>query len=214
MLIISLSFWILFFILRADNARDERHALVSKNTCTAGSEARQLRKKPIQVGQLTLSDNSSVISAGKRSILESNCNKKNLPIFRKLDHKKALDWKVETTVPNVSGSFEVDYKETDENVPERRNVEKNRLSKPETKRLLFVRNSDDKMHRSGGTKSESRVVPCQEKSPETTVAVNNFNDFSRNHKECDDLVLIRHQLVQIEKQQSSLLDLLQVCVRG
>ncbi|KAG7954706.1 hypothetical protein I3843_11G033200 [Carya illinoinensis] len=191
-----------------DNASDGRHALGS-NPCAAGSEARQLRKKPILAGQLTPSDSSSAISARKGSILESNGNKTNPPIFRKLDHKKALDWKVEITVPNVSGSFEVDYKETDENVPERRNVETNRLSKAETKRLLFSKNSDDKMHKFGGSKSESRVVPCQEEIPESTVVVSNVSDFPRNQKECEDLALIRNQLVQIEKQQSSLLDLLQ-----
>lgn len=212
MLSISFSFWILFFIVRTDNASDGRHALGS-NPCAAGSEARQLRKKPILAGQLTPSDSSSAISARKRSILESNGNKTNPPILRKLDHKKALDWKVEITVPNVSGSFEVDYKETDENVPERRNVETDRLSKAETKRLLFSKNSDDKMHKFGGSKSESRVVPCQEEIPESTVVVSNVSDFPRNQKECEDLALIRNQLVQIEKQQSSLLDLLQVCVR-
>jgi hypothetical protein len=35
-------------------------------------------------------------------------------------------------------------------------------------------------------------------------------DFYENHKDYEDLSLIREQLIQIENQQSSLLDLLQV----
>ncbi|KAG6587499.1 TORTIFOLIA1-like protein 3, partial [Cucurbita argyrosperma subsp. sororia] len=59
-------------------------------------------------------------------------------------------------------------------------------------------------------RSGSRVVPCPEEGPESTVvASNTTDDLHRNHKDSEELHLIRNQLNQIEKQQSSLLDILQ-----
>lgn len=193
-----------------ENASDERHPPGSKNSFPAGSKAPQLRKNPNLTSRLTPTDRSSATGARKRSPLQSNDKKIDPQIFRKLDCKRSSDWKVEIAVPNVSGPSEVDYGERDENVPEGRNTEKNRLSKPETKRSLFSKNSDDKLHKFGGYKNGSRVVPCHEEIPESTVA-SNVTDFHGNRKESEDLSLIRNQLFQIEKQQSSLLDLLQVC---
>ncbi|XP_059442766.1 TORTIFOLIA1-like protein 3 isoform X2 [Corylus avellana] len=193
-----------------ENASDGRHPPTgSKNSCIAGSKAPQLRKNPILTSRLTPTDQSSATGARKRSPLQSNNKKIEHPIFRKLDCKRSSDWKVEIAVPNVSGPSEADYRERDENVPESRNTEKNRLSKPETKRSLFSKNSDDKMHKFGGYKNGSRVVPCHEETPESPVVVSNVIDFRGNRKESEDLSLIRNQLFQIEKQQSSLLDLLQ-----
>ncbi|XP_062169334.1 TORTIFOLIA1-like protein 3 isoform X2 [Alnus glutinosa] len=191
-----------------ENASDGRHPPGSKNSFPAGSKAPQLRKNPILTSRLTPTDRSSATCARKRSPLQSNDKKIDPLIFRKLDCKRSSDWKVEIAVPNVSGPLEVDYRERDENVPEGRNTEKNRLTKPETKRSLFSKNSDDKLHKFGGNKNGSRVVPCHEEIPESTVA-GNVTDFHGNRKESEDLSLIRNQLFQIEKQQSSLLDLLQ-----
>lgn len=186
-----------------ENACDGCYPSRSKNSCTPGSEAPQLRKKLIPTSGSTPADSSAATTARKRSPLKSTDRKTSPAIFRKLDRKKGSDWKVEISVAND--------REGDENVPEGRNIEKNRLSKPETKRVLFGKNSDDKMQKFGGYKTGSRVVPClEEMSPEPTVVVSNATeDLHRNHKESEDLSLIRNQLVQIEKQQSSLLDLLQ-----
>src|SRR5262249_26096982 len=68
----------------------------------------------------------------------------------------------------------------------------------------------------GGLKSGSRVVPflededCYNKDVEVS---NPIDDFSENHKDDEDLSLIREQLLQIENQQSNLLDLLQVNIK-
>ena len=154
-------------------------------------------------------DSSYATTARKRSPLKTNEKKVNSAMFRKLDKKKPSNWNVEIAVPNgafETGILEDDHKERDGS------DEKTKLSKPETKRALFYKSSDDKGHRFGGFRSGSRVAPCQEESKDSTVVVSNATaDIHKNHSESEDLSLIRNQLVQIEKQQSSLLDLLQVC---
>lgn len=159
-------------------------------------------------------DSSYANTAWKRSPLKSSEKKANSAMFRKLDKKKPVNWNIEIAVPNGAseiGVLEDDHKERDVNVQDKRVDEKPKLSKPETKRALFYKNSDEKGHRFGGFRSGSRVVPCQEESKDSTVVVSNATpDIHKNHPECEDLSLIRNQLVQIEKQQSSLLDLLQV----
>ena len=190
-----------------ENGGDGCYPSGSKNSRSAAFETPQFRKRPVVTSRLTPADSSSATTARKRSPLKGNDKKPNSALFRKLGNKKPSDWKVEIAVSNASGAFEVDCKERNENIPEGRNFEKNKLTKPETKRALFSKNVD-------GYKNGSRVAPCQEESPASTVVVSNnvTEDLRKNHKESEDLSLIRNQLVQIENQQSSLLDLLQVRV--
>nr|POE83842.1 tortifolia1-like protein 3 [Quercus suber] len=187
-----------------ENGGDGCYPSGYKNSRGAAFETPQLRKRPAVTSRLTPADSSSATTARKRSPLKSNDKKPNSALFRKLGNKKPSDWKVEIAVSNASGAFEVDCKERNENIPEGRSFEKNKLTKPETKRALFSKNVD-------GYKNASRVAPCQEESPASTVVVSNnvTEDLRKNHKESEDLSLIRNQLVQIENQQSSLLDLLQ-----
>lgn len=192
-----------------ENAGDERYTPGSKNFRAADSKTPQLRRNPILTSRLSPADRSSAATARKRSPLQSNDKKTDSPIFRKLGCKRPSDWKVEIAGSNVAGSLEADYRDRDENIPEGRNTENCKLSKPETKRSLFSKNSDDRMQKFGAHKNGSRVVPCLGEDPASSVVVSNVPDFHGNHKECEDLSLIRNQLVQIEKQQSSLLDLLQ-----
>ncbi|PON86101.1 Coatomer beta subunit [Trema orientale] len=198
-----------------ENASDGRYPPGgSRNFGGAGSEAPQLRKRPVLPTRSTPPDSSYATTARKRSPLKSNERRANSAMFRKLDKKKPLNWNVEIAVPNGASEIRVvedDHKERDENVPDKKGNEKtNKLSKPETKRALFYKSSDEKGHRFGGFRSGSRVAPCQEESKDSTVVVSNATaDIHKNHTECEDLSLIRNQLVQIEKQQSSLLDLLQ-----
>ncbi|KAF2311392.1 hypothetical protein GH714_022236 [Hevea brasiliensis] len=132
---------------------------------------------------------------------DKSAEKKTGPsLFRKVDCKRPLDWKVEVAIPNGTSSGFGD----NDNAPERK------LTKPETKRTPLGKNSDQKTLKFGCLKSGSRVVPCHEESPVSTVVASNvIENHHNNHKECEDLSLIRNQLVQIERQQSSLLDLLQ-----
>ncbi|XVE57059.1 hypothetical protein DITRI_Ditri04bG0061400 [Diplodiscus trichospermus] len=164
-------------------------------------------KKPTLTTRSTLPDRSLATTARKRSPLKTTIQKVNC--------KKPLDWRDEIAVTHgatVIGAHEDSLKERSGNVSHRRNSEKGKSVKSEIKLSLFCnKNSNDKMHKIGGSKTGSRVVPSHEEIPKSTVVVSSASEnLHANHKDCEDLSLICNQLVQIEKQQSSLLDLLQV----
>ncbi|XP_038878681.1 TORTIFOLIA1-like protein 3 [Benincasa hispida] len=174
-------------------AIDGRYPPGLKNNSSARLDAPLSRKNTIPVYKSTPPDASLATAARKRSPLSGGDKKGSLSMLQKVERKKPLDWKVEVSVRR---SPSVELKERDENIPDRRFNEKPKISKPETKRALF--------------KSGSRVVPCPEEFPESTVVASNAtDDLHRNHKDSEELHLIRNQLSQIEKQQSSLLDILQ-----
>ncbi|KAB2089850.1 hypothetical protein ES319_A03G089100v1 [Gossypium barbadense] len=156
-------------------------------------------KKPTSTKRSTSPDGSFATPGRKRSPLKATTQETN--------GKKPLDRRVDIASPlaaTLPRARENGFKE-------RRNNENARSAKSEIRRSLFSnKNSDDKTHKISGSKSGSRVAPCQEEIPESTVMVSTASEnLSSNHKDCEDLSLIRTQLVQIEKQQSSLLDLLQ-----
>ncbi|XP_022738444.1 TORTIFOLIA1-like protein 3 [Durio zibethinus] len=161
-------------------------------------------KKRALTSRSTPPYSSSATTARKRSPLKAT--------IQKVNGKKPQNWRVEIAAPHaatVTGVSEDSLKESSENVLQRGDNENVKSSKSEIKRSLFInKNSDDKTHKIGGSKS--RVAPCHEEIPESTIVVSNASEnLHANHKNCEDLSLIRTQLVQIEKQQSSLLDLLQ-----
>ena len=132
-------------------------------------------------------------------------------VSRKLNYK---NWDVQIAVSNAPSPAMADQgvlQGRDETVLERSKKDKNRFLKPEIKRALFSKNPDEKMQKFGGSKAGSRVVPYHEESQDSVPVSNVTKDLIRNDKESEELSLIRDQLHQIEKQQSSLLDLLQVC---
>ncbi|KAK8686078.1 hypothetical protein V6N13_125105 [Hibiscus sabdariffa] len=156
-------------------------------------------KKPTLTKKSTPPDTSFASTVRKRAPLKAT--------VQKVNGKKPVDYRVEFAAPHaatVAGAREDGFREW-------RNNENARSAKSEVRRSLFSnKNFDDKTHKIGGSKSGSRVAPCQDEIPESTVGVSNaYENLSANHKDCEDLSLIRTQLVQIEKQQSSLLDLLQ-----
>ncbi|XP_004299598.1 PREDICTED: microtubule-associated protein TORTIFOLIA1 [Fragaria vesca subsp. vesca] len=190
-----------------ENGSDGRYPAGARICGASGVEAPQSRKKHILANRLTPPDSSYATTARKRSPFKSN-EKKTPSMFRRSEHKKPLDMEVEIAAGNASGAFRDCY-EGDENAPERIN-EKTRFSKPETKRALFQKSSDNKVLKFGGSRAGSRVAPYLEETSESTVVVSNATeDIHKNHRECEDLSLIRSQLSQIEKQQSNLFDLLQ-----
>ncbi|KAL4361016.1 hypothetical protein GQ457_04G017160 [Hibiscus cannabinus] len=152
-------------------------------------------KKPTLTKKSTPPDSSFASTVRKRAPLKAT--------VQKVNGKKPVDCRVEFAA-TVAGAREDGFRE-------RRNNENARSAKSEVRRSLFSnKNFDDNTHKIGGSKSGSRVAPCQDEIPESTVGVSNaYENLSANHKDCEDLSLIRTQLVQIEKQQSSLLDLLQ-----
>ncbi|KAL3025092.1 hypothetical protein AAZX31_04G161600 [Glycine max] len=166
-----------------------------------GSVMSKLRKKSSPASKSTPPDRSAVRNA-KKSALSGD--RMGSGVLQKLNHNH---WDVRIAVSNVPDRGE--RRQKDEDVLERSKKDKSRFFKQETKRALFDKNSDDKMHKSGGSKAGSRVVPCSEESQDSGPVCNVTKDLHRNDKESEELSLIRAQLVQIEKQQSSLLDLVQ-----
>ncbi|XP_027125822.2 TORTIFOLIA1-like protein 3 [Coffea arabica] len=178
--------------MECQNASHGQYAPASKTPCTVTSGAPQVRKS------LLLCNGSSITTARKRIPENENEKKTGPALFRKLDRKKPYELIVECATHNAPGKAMSDDDPTnrDESFGEKVG-ERNRLAKPDVKRTLF-------------NKSASRVVPCHEDISEATVVVSNETGIiSRNRKDCEDLSLIRKQLVQIENQQSNLLDLLQ-----
>ncbi|XP_061360288.1 TORTIFOLIA1-like protein 3 [Gastrolobium bilobum] len=187
-----------------ENASDGRYPPVSQNSCSPGSVMGNLRKKSTPISRF--SDSSSASNAKNVSALSSN---KRMSSALKLNHK---NWDVQIALcnaPSADRADQGDVQERDGTVLERSKMNKSRFVKPEMKRVLLNKNPvDDKIQKYGGSKAGSRVVPYHEDS-EDSVPVPDVTKDLRNDKESEDLSLIRHQLHQIEKQQSSILDLLQ-----
>lgn len=198
-----LIYWIWFCsVLTTEDASDGRYPPGSRVSSNGDFAAPQTRKKPTLTTRSTPPDSSFPTIARNRSPLKAT--------VQKVNGKKPLNWRVDISVPcgsaTVTGACE--------NTLQRRNNGNVKSAKSEIKRSLFGnKNFDDKPHKFGGSKSGSRVAPCREEGPESTVVSNASENLHVNHKDCEDLSLIRNQLVQIEKQQSSLLDLLQVCFK-
>lgn len=154
----------------------------------------------------------SILSSGKReSPLNNNDKNSRMGMLHQQAHKKLSDEKLESPISKSSLS-----NMTKEDVIKRCDFE---ASKPapnqnatnlraDVKRVFGNKMSDEKIRKFGGSKA--RVVPCYDDDDlETDVTVNNDNEICESPQDVEDLSLIRDQLVQIENQQSNLLDLLQ-----
>lgn len=136
--------------------------------------------------------------------------KKQSPPRVKTDHKKSSSWKVEVAVPqemahgNDVGRLNSGYRQQEED-------ERNKDTGPETKRVLFSSIRDK--HKVGDLRSGSRVFPyngdenCLNKDIEIS---HPMEDFYENQNDVEDLSMIRKQLLEIENQQSNMLELIQV----
>lgn len=186
----------------------------SKISCDVGFETPQPKK--IIPTRSPPSDNSLVTTARKRSPLQSSNNgKSTTAMFRKLDCKKSSDWKVEVAVPHPSSSkvaCEDDLKRRYLVVSDSEENGNCGDSRPETNRVLFSKISNEKMHKFGCLSSGSRIVPFHENNNSESAVVDSNateEEIYENQKDIEDLSLIRKQLIQIENQQSSMLNLLQ-----
>ncbi|KAL1357208.1 hypothetical protein HN51_009168 [Arachis hypogaea] len=193
-----------------ENVSSECYPQVSQNSCSPGSVMTRFRRISASVSRSTPPDRSSAINAKKTSTLSST-KRMSSSVSRKLNNK---NWDVQVVVssdPFNSRVDQGDLQQRDEVVLERsRKDEKGRFFKSEIRRGLFENNSDDKkMHKYSGSKAGSRVVPFSEDSQDSEPGGNVTKDLHKSDKQNEDLSLIRSQLLQIEKQQSSLLDLLQ-----
>lgn len=127
-----------------------------------------------------------------------------MPPRRNTDKAKNYEEKVDITVaPDATPIKMV----TEEKLLKEGNV-RERL---EARRMLFQKTGEKGYKKLVGPKSGSRVVPYNEDgdSEETTGTEDAPEEFQSAHKD-EDLSKIRMQLVQIENQQASLLNLLQV----
>ncbi|KAL8250436.1 hypothetical protein R6Q59_034129 [Mikania micrantha] len=133
----------------------------------------------------TVSNGSSIITTTRRSSLE---NKKTGPaMFRKLDRKKPNGQKDATATAPSLCSVNDDHLN-------------NKYARSETKRVLISKIVDEQVQES--EYNNARVS--------TTVVESNITeDIHTSHKDSEELSSIRNHLVQIEIQQSNLLDLLQ-----
>ncbi|CAL0325381.1 unnamed protein product [Lupinus luteus] len=192
---------------RSQSSSKENASEHYQNSCNPRSVVVNLQKKSTHVSRFSLTDCSSAGNAKNTSALSRN-KRVSLGVLRKLNHK---NWDVQVAVsndPSVTTADHGELHETDETVLERSKKDKSRLLKPEMRRALF-KNHDDKTEKFGGTKAGSLVVPCHEECQNSVPVSDVSKDIVKNEKEAEDLSLIRNQLHQIEKQQSSLLDLLQ-----
>ncbi|KAJ7945930.1 Microtubule-associated protein TORTIFOLIA1 [Quillaja saponaria] len=191
-----------------ENVSDGRYPPGSKIS-SASYPTSQIWKKSLTSSRSRTTETAAT-NVRKRNPSNSNEKRTTTGIFCKMNNKNRNVEVAIPKAPSVKGSNEDQIKVWDENVLERNKNEKSRFSKPEMKQSLFNKNADDKRFKYIGCKTGSRVVPCQEEVQDSTIQDSNFpTDQHMNHKECEGLSLIQNQLVQIEKQQSSLMDLLQ-----
>ncbi|KAE9602599.1 hypothetical protein Lal_00049916 [Lupinus albus] len=191
-----------------ENASDGRYPPGRQNSCNPCSAMANFQKKSSPVSRFSLPDSSSASNAKNASALSSN-KRMSLGVSRKLNHK---NWNVQVAVPNAPSAAMAgrgNLQEVDQTDLERSKKEKSRFLKPEMRRALFNKTSDDKIQKFGGSKVVSRVVPYHEESQDSFPVRNVTKDLVKNDKDGEELSLIHNQLQQIERQQSSLLDLLQ-----
>ncbi|CAI9757465.1 unnamed protein product [Fraxinus pennsylvanica] len=193
-----------------ESPSDGRFPPGSKTSFTVSSTAPVLRKKgPFDnsVDRTPSADGSSATTARKRSPPGGNERKIGPAMFRKLDRKKPSDWKVQIAGDSSGiAVLEDNPLNRGERVLKTAEEERNKFTEPEIKRALFNDNSDEKKQEFGNFKPGSLVMPCDD---EGFVINNGTGEPCRHQRECEDLSLIRKQLVQIENQQSNLLDIFQ-----
>ncbi|XP_068652250.1 TORTIFOLIA1-like protein 4 [Aristolochia californica] len=191
-----------------ENASDGHFAsgLQSSSTIKTDSLSKERRYSSTNRSPPPLVGNASTTNGrknGERRVIS--------PLYQKVDRNKPTDWKIEIAIPHDSPLKVIceDNHQSgmrrDSQVIEQR--DSNSRVQPEVKR---DKNCDEKTRRFGGLRSQSRVVPLYDReSPESTGVVSNVMEGSQESQKAGDLSLIREQLVQIENQQLSLLDLLQ-----
>ncbi|KAL6861324.1 hypothetical protein ACP4OV_017024 [Aristida adscensionis] len=143
-------------------------------------------------------------ASNRRTSPPSTMNKKNSPPSRRnADQAKSYDNKVDITGAQDATPIKM---VTEDKLVKEGNV-RERL---EARRMLFQKTGEKSYNKLVGLKSGSRVVPYNgdgdlEETAETEEA---REEFQSGHKD-EDLSKIRMQLVQIENQQTSLLNLIQ-----
>ena len=150
-------------------------------------------------------DGSLRSSVKKGSPIKSSDRNQTTTVLSKADQpKKPANFKIEIAVPSPPSLKEIqeDNVGKSEAVPELK-----------TRHVLFSKTREERAQRFGGSRSGSRVVPFDDDEKHVSGVIDGSaaEEAYDSQKDAEDLSLIREQLLQIENQQSSLLDLLQVC---
>ncbi|KAJ8547823.1 hypothetical protein K7X08_021059 [Anisodus acutangulus] len=182
----------------------------SKSSSDTATETPQ-PKKALRPSKSLASSSSSSITSQKNSSTRFRRTKSNVTSC-KLDLRKSLDAKVKHTVSQAS-ALEVACEEQKKNLRVQDSVDTVSCSSSnsEVKSTVFNRPPDEKFHRYGNSQFGSRVVPLfEDYNNNMDVPDENINeDALLSHREYGNFCSVCKQLVQIENQQSSLLDLLQ-----
>lgn len=202
----------MFVFLFSIGTEDGKGLCATKSSPLVGSKLSQLNK--MVSSKRSPPSTVSFKSSGKREIpIKSNDKYSRMGMLRQQDHEKLSDEKLQTPVLKSSHSNmtkEDDIKRCDFESSKSPTYQNAINSRVDVSRVFLNKMSDEKMRKLGG--SNSRVVPCDDDDDlDTDVTVNNVNEVCESPQDVEDLSLIREQLLQIENQQSNLLDLLQVC---
>jgi len=206
--VISLFFMFAFFFIGTD---DGNGRCGTRSSPVVGSKFSQPKK--MVPSNRSPPSTGSILSCAKRvSPLNNNDKNSRIGMLHQQDHKKLSDEKLESPVSKSSLSNmtkEDDIKRCDFEVSKPAPNQNATNLRADVKRVFGNKMSDEKIRKFSGSKA--RVVPCYDDDDlETDVTVNNVNEICESPQDVEDLSLIRDQLVQIENQQSNLLDLLQV----
>lgn len=162
-------------------ASDGQNLHSSKKSSTSISGTPQGKQNQSLVSDSTRTNNLSLVNASKTSL-----NKTAPAMFRKLDRMMPANQKSNIVPPEsvVSVGSNLNEKVFD--------------------------NSDEKKNRTDVSRARSDAVPFQDNVSESgAVARNDTEDVYRNEKDSENLSVIQKQLLQIENQQSILLNILQ-----
>ncbi|XP_009602226.1 TORTIFOLIA1-like protein 4 [Nicotiana tabacum] len=171
-------------------------------------------KKATRPSKSPASSSSSSITSQKNNSIRFRRTKSNVISSCKLDLRKSPDAKLKRTV-SLASSLELDNEDEQKNqnprVQDSADTVSCSSSNSELKSTLFNKPPDEKVHRYGNSRSSSRVVPLfEDYNYNMDVPDGNIDeDAPLSHKEYENFCSISKQLVQIENQQSSLLNLLQ-----
>ncbi|CAA7407077.1 unnamed protein product [Spirodela intermedia] len=199
----------------SENESDGRLSVGRRSsTGTRSSSPYTSRKESSPLSRSSPTYSSPTPAARKRASPRREKRTSSPSFCRSDTGRSPPDWKIEIAVPPTPPSAVMGKDEphntrmTADGVAQEQagNQESTTGSKLDVRKLLFEKNSEQRVNKVGHVKSGSRVVPFQEKGDqEQAVDIEEIVDEDKD----GDLSLIRKQLVQIENQQTSLLDLVQ-----
>ncbi|KAK8471978.1 hypothetical protein PHAVU_002G078100 [Phaseolus vulgaris] len=186
---------------------DDKGQSVTKSSPSVGSKS----FKRIPANRSPPSGVSFMSSVKGEIYSKSNEKNSRMRTLHQNDHEKSSVDKLESLLSRSSYSNmsredaikRCDLENSSPTTPYQNGVN----SRAEIKRVLFSKMSDEKVKRFSGSKS--RVVPYYGDGLDANVVDNGANDVCDNAQDVEDFSLIREQLIQIENQQSNLLDVLQ-----